>query len=244
MRKLPRFFGEVFMRVFWASILTVFILPGIVAAVPRQKPEEKAKSPYALLRVTLAKSDDTAAYRRSLIAILKMKCFFDALLLKQEVAGLKSVRGQENPAAWVERNLRVAYLENGNLKVFFGGGNCAEQIVIVNAVVKDYLDYVKQKTVKARKIRPARIKDFEKSLSMQRRYLKEAEAKIATYQARLAQNKDPKLVIDYNELIGGGQKAAKRAKEGIKRFQAAIEKVKKESDDPPVTLLKKAKLPK
>ncbi len=234
------------MRTPWPSILTFFFTPGLVVAVPlaRDKPTMR-NVPHALFRITLSKAEEVKSFRQYQISLLKGKTFHDAMLLHPEIACLKSLSGQLKGSAWLQENLKVAFMANGDLMISFNGGSQVEQVTIINSVVQDYLEVVEYRTAAARKTRPMRTKYWEKTiLHLEGRRLKEIHDRIQTYQQRLKQTTDPAKMRSYASIIEGCQKTLKRITKEIQRSKEKLQKIRLESDESPVTLLKKAELPK
>ena len=73
--------------------------------------------------------------------VIKSRPILLAALKRPDVAGLNIVRDREDPVAWLEENLKVAFLGDSDiLRVSLDGTEPKEQAVLVNAVNDAYLE--------------------------------------------------------------------------------------------------------
>jgi RNA polymerase sigma factor (sigma-70 family) len=128
----------------------VYALLVIEAREPRVLPDAKPA----------AAEGEAGAYRRTQAALLKSRPVVQAALKRPEVAGLAVLKGQADPVAWLEKNLRTAFLDgSGVLRVSVAEGRPAERAALLNAVVRSYLDEVVEAERQA-KVR--RVEQLEK----------------------------------------------------------------------------------
>jgi RNA polymerase sigma factor (sigma-70 family) len=86
---------------------------------------------------------DEAAYRRTQLALLKSRLVLRAALRRPEVARLEALKGQADPLAWLEKNLRALFIDNtGVLRVSVAAGGGPDRAALTNAVVRAYLEEI------------------------------------------------------------------------------------------------------
>jgi RNA polymerase sigma factor (sigma-70 family) len=111
----------------------VYALLLIEAREPRLLPDGKRDEP----------AGDDAAYRRTQLALLKSRLVLRAALRRPEAARLEALKGQADPLAWLEKNLRALFIDNtGVLRVSVAAGSGPDRAILTNAVVRAYLDEI------------------------------------------------------------------------------------------------------
>lgn len=124
-----------------------------------------------------------------------------------EVSKLPSVAALKDPRYWFSRNLHVKWEGEGNrLRLTFGAGNRTEQVVILNVLLRSYLQTRKEcikRFEESIRIREegepqfAKLLKEERDVNNLRRWLKQAEdAKVqaAEYRAEIARLKQTAAV--------------------------------------------------
>jgi hypothetical protein len=108
---------------------------------------------------------DEAAYRRTQLVLLKSRLVLRAAVRRPEVAGLAALKEKADPLAWLEENLRAAFIDDtGVLRVSVARGSPADRAALTNAVVRAYLEEVvgREKNDKAQR--------WEELAALQTRY--------------------------------------------------------------------------
>jgi capsular exopolysaccharide synthesis family protein len=106
---------------------------------------------YALLRVAstephllpdaVGSRDDSHNFENTQVAIIKSRPILQAALRRPKVGGLAMVRKQADPVAWLEHDLKAAFLDKTDIiKVTLTGDDPKEVAVLVNAVQDAYLE--------------------------------------------------------------------------------------------------------
>ncbi len=86
---------------------------------------------------------DAAVFRRTQVVLLKSRPVLQAALRVRGVADLTIAKQQADPAAWLEKNLDVALIDNtGVVRVRVTEGSAAERAALANAVADAYLEEV------------------------------------------------------------------------------------------------------
>ncbi len=86
------------------------------------------------------------AYLRTQAAVIKTPAVLNAALLEPQVADLDVIRGHADPFAWLQENLVVDFTGGQDtLRVSLSMDNPEEAAVLVNAVVRAYLDELHHK---------------------------------------------------------------------------------------------------
>ncbi len=156
--------------IFAAALLTLAVVGASVGAFafqaqgPQKPPSSGAATPaqaaaapdvYALLLVEPREprllpggkrgepAGDEAAYRRTQLVLLKSRLVLRAALQRPDVAGLAALKDKPDPLAWLEENLRAAFIDDtGVLRVSVARGSPADRAALTNAVVRAYLEEV------------------------------------------------------------------------------------------------------
>ncbi|MHB1424365.1 MAG: exopolysaccharide transport family protein [Gemmataceae bacterium] len=80
-------------------------------------------------------------FENTQVALIKSRPILLAALRRPAVAELGIIRGHEDPAAWLEENLKVAFLEKTDiLRISLDGTEPKELAVLVNAVKDAYME--------------------------------------------------------------------------------------------------------
>jgi hypothetical protein len=100
-----------------------------------------------------------------------------AALLRKGIADLAIVKQKADPAAWLEKNLRAALVDNtGVLRVSVAEGGAAERAALANAVADAYLDEIVYSEQKKKVHRLNQLRDLrevqEKMLRERRQSLR------------------------------------------------------------------------
>lgn len=128
---------------------------------------------------------DTSSFRQTQLALLKSRLVLNAALRQPKVAELSNVRKQEDPIAWLEKELKVSFASSPEiLSVSLGGDPPVELKVLVDAVVNSYLqEIVNKEQIK----RQARLDQLEKisakyqdSLRQKRQMLRRVAENVGT----------------------------------------------------------------
>lgn len=103
---------------------------------------------------------DANAFRQTQLALVKSRLVLNAALRQPKVADLNTIRKQDDPISWLEKELKVSYASSPEiLSVALSGDPPDELKIIVDAVVAAYLhEIVNKEQIK----RQARLDQLEK----------------------------------------------------------------------------------
>jgi RNA polymerase sigma factor (sigma-70 family) len=159
---------------------------------------------YALLHVPrealqAQKGGDTppgdaefAQFRGTQAALLRSRLVLNAALRNKEVSALAVVREQANPVAWLEKQLRIDFPEQGEvIRVGMDGSRSEQLAVVVNGVVDAYIQGIpaalaRPQNERIRKMEEMRV-EYEKKLRDQRQTLHDLQLHEALDQPLLLQ---------------------------------------------------------
>ncbi len=123
------------------GLLTVAFLAVTAPAVTQKV--QHSEAPAALLHIAWDRGD-YQAYRnfRDLQAVrIKSYYVLQSALKLNEVAGLRSIKEQEDAVAWLRDRLQIDFPgDNEILRISLKGGDRKEAAMLVNAITKVYLD--------------------------------------------------------------------------------------------------------
>lgn len=189
-----------------ALILGLAALLGVAAAALRWLPQRYAAR--ALIQIDSTRSGlipnpSTDArvnflyFQRGQLALVKNRGVLQAALSRPGVADLPVVKGQSDPVAWLEKQLRADFTVAPEiLRLMIAGEDAASNRVILAAVVDAYLDETIEKERRPQTERLDRLKklqdEYTASLADKRRAIRElAETLGASDPTALSQKQQP-----------------------------------------------------
>lgn len=120
--------------------------------------QEIARSPqpketvFALLRVT--SKEDRESFERAQILVIKSRPTLELALARGGIAEPALLRSLPDPIAWLQRNLRVDFADDGKTLRIALGGDDSESAAIVNAVTDVCLQHTQlQRERKVKKLK-------------------------------------------------------------------------------------------
>jgi hypothetical protein len=130
----------------YRRLLAVMIVVGTGLFTRAVAAQEPAPAPakndlvFALLRANT--NEDREAFERAQIILIKSRPILELALTRGGVAELQLMRDLPEPVAWLERNLRVDFMDDGKTLRIALRGNDSQVAAVVNAVTDIYMQHV------------------------------------------------------------------------------------------------------
>lgn len=140
--------------------------------------------PVVLFHTSETRSD-SGAFRQTQQALLKSRLVLNAALRQPKVAELSVVRAQEDPVAWLEKELKVMPAASPEILSVSLGGDQAQQVkILVDAVVNAYMQEIVNKEQTKRQARLDHLKtiagQYDEQLRRKRRTMRELVENVGT----------------------------------------------------------------
>jgi RNA polymerase sigma factor (sigma-70 family) len=158
---------------------------------------------------------DGVAYRRTQAVLVRSRAVLAAALRAPGADGLKVLKGKDDAAGWLDRNLSVSFVEDSAVLrvgvgkgVGVGEGEPAERAALANAVARAYLDVV---VGEEQKRKEERLRTLEDTLEDQEKALRamrdkahklgvEEEAPAASLRRQFAEEDLARLRDEYHRV--------------------------------------------
>jgi capsular exopolysaccharide synthesis family protein len=159
-----------------AGLLAWFLLPA-PPHTARSQLYVASEQPRFLFTTNEPRSD-AGAFRQTQVALLRSRLVLNAALRQSKVAELPLIREQEDPVAWLEKELKA---NNGAspeiLSVFLSGDQPQQLKVLVDAVIAAYMQEIVNKEQVKRQARLDHLKivagQYDEQLRRKRRTMRE-----------------------------------------------------------------------
>ena len=166
---------------------------------------------------------DYRTYQKTQTTLLKNRKVLAHALAKPEVAALSTLRQEDDPAEWLETNLKADFPGGSEVLVVSLSGDRPEDLSkIVNAVVKSYMTVVVEQEYRERVARLDALKKlrekYDSELKLKRRTLRETVSAVGlTDQKALALSQQFKT-----EHLGMAQRELMHAQSELLKVQAEL----------------------
>ena len=102
-----------------------------------------ASTPSRIIFTTSESIPDFRSYQRTQAMLAKSRQVLSSALRQPEVAGLKSIPTDGDPANWLDRELKVEFPGGGEIMtVTLAGANAKDSTILVNAVCESYIKQI------------------------------------------------------------------------------------------------------